>query len=369
MQTSVLIITERDDVHGHALIWALSRAGIRCDRWSISEFPDGQRTSVRIFNSSLPPSFQIAGLSQPYQSIWIRRLAPPECISRSLADADVQMAIVQARRSAEGLRSIFSRESVWINPLDRRQTVNHKPQQLVTARKVGFPIPETLISNDPDDIRRFHSEHWGNVVCKFFTPAFWQSQAGGTVSASFTSELTTDLLDNDIAFSSCPAIYQEKLPKKSDVRVTFFGSTYQAVRIWSQQSSLGSVDYRSDMRFESAMEPMKMDSHFLDRCMELSSQMGLLHGSYDFVERPDGSMVFLEINEMGQFLWLEERLPQLPMLSMFAAFSLEPRSEFRFDPARWPAHSFHTFVESEAYAEFRQELMAKAAIASFQYLE
>src|ERR1700733_14166619 len=71
MQTSVLIITEREDVHGHALIWALNRAGIHCDRWSTSDFPEEQRTSVRILNSSSPPSFQIAGLSQPYHSIWM----------------------------------------------------------------------------------------------------------------------------------------------------------------------------------------------------------------------------------------------------------------------------------------------------------
>ena len=50
----VLIITERDDIHGHALIWALDWIGVRCDRWSLSEFPEEQRTSVRISNSSLP---------------------------------------------------------------------------------------------------------------------------------------------------------------------------------------------------------------------------------------------------------------------------------------------------------------------------
>jgi hypothetical protein len=268
-----------------------------------------------------------------------------------------------------GFRSIFSPESVWINPLDARQRTNHKPLQLVSARKVGFPIPETLISNDPDEIRRFHRECRRNVVCKFFIPAFWENQAEGKVSASFTAPLTEDLLNDDTAFTSCPAIYQERLQKKADVRVTFFGSTYQAVRIWSQQSVLGLVDYRSDMRFESVMEPMEMDADFLARCMEFSSQMGLLHGSYDFVEQPDGSMVFVEINEMGQFLWLEERLPQLPMLSMFAAFSLEPHSGFCFDPARCPAHSFDEFIRSQVYAEFRQGLTAKGGIAWFRYLE
>jgi hypothetical protein len=279
------------------------------------------------------------------------------------------MALIQSRRSAEGIRSIFSPESTWINPLDARQKANLKPQQLIAAKAAGFAIPETLISNDPEEIRRFHSEHEGNIVCKFFTPAFWRSETKGTLSASFTAPLTATFLNDDTAFTSCPAIYQKHIRKKSDVRITFFGSTYQAVRIWSQESSLGAVDCRSDLRLESRMEPMELRPQLLERCMHLSAQLGLLHGSYDFVEQPNGEMVFLEINEMGQFLWLEERLPALPMLSMFAAFSLDPRREFRFDAARWPAHSFHDFLQSETYTAFRGELTSMTTGHPFHYAE
>jgi hypothetical protein len=247
----VLIITERDDIHGHALIWALDWIGVRCDRWSLSEFPEEQRTSVRISNSSLPPSFRIYGLSETYYSIWVRRLATPAVISPSLATADIPMALIPARRSCEGVRSIFSPQSAWINPLDAREKANSKPHQLLAARKAGFAIPETLFSNDPEEIRRFYREHGADVVCKFFAPAFWQKRADGTLSGSFTARLTEELLENDTAFTSCPAIYQNYVQKRSGVRITFFGSSYHAVRIWSQQSSMGAVDFRSDMRIES----------------------------------------------------------------------------------------------------------------------
>lgn len=367
---AVLIITERDDIHGHALIWALNRTGVRCDRWSLSEFPEEQRTSVRISNSSSPPRFCVPGLSEMYQSIWVRRLAPPAAISPSLATPDVEMALIQARRSCEGIRSIFSPQSTWINPLDAREKANRKPHQLLAARKAGFAIPETLLSNDPDEIRRFYREHEGSVVCKFFTPAFWENKVKGTWSGLFTARLTEELLENEIAFTSCPAIYQTHIQKKSDLRITFFGSSYHAVRIWSQHSSMGGVDFRSDMRFESPMESAELEPGFLERCRELSSQLGLLHGSYDFAEGPDGSFTFLEINEMGQFLWLEEHLPELPLLSIFAAFSLDPRPDFQFDPGHWPAHSFHAFLQSEAYPAFQRDLAAAAAAtAPFHYPE
>jgi hypothetical protein len=72
---------------------------------------------------------------------------------------------------------------------------------------------------------------------------------------------------------------------------------------------------------------------------------------------------------MGQFLWLEERLRQLPLLSMFAAFSLEPRPDFRFDPARWPVHSFHDFIQSEVFAEFWNACAVPPETQAFHYPE
>jgi hypothetical protein len=367
--SSVLIITEREDIHGHALIWALNRAGVRCDRWSFSEFPEKQHMSVRISNSTATPQFQIPGVAGDYASIWLRRLALPNAMPASLAPADIPMASVQARRSAEGIRSIFSPHSVWINPLRVRENANAKPSQLLAARSAGFPVPETLISNDPEEIRKFYHEHHGDVICKFFAPAFWRNRTTGTLSGLFTARLSEDLLADDMAFTSCPAIYQRHVHKAADVRITFFGRSYWAVRIRSQQSSSGKVDFRSDMTFESPAESMQLTEACHQRCIELSSRLGLLHGSYDFIEHSDGSLTFLEVNEMGQFLWLEERLPELPLLSAFAAFSLDARPNFRFDPARWPAHSFHEFLKSDAYGAFRRDLAAAEGEPPFHYAE
>jgi hypothetical protein len=350
-------------------MWALGRAGVRCDRWSLSEYPERQRTSVRISSSQSAPTFRIPGLRGNYLSIWLRRLAEPNAVSPSLAAADVPMATLQARRSSEGVRCVFSPDAIWINPLRSRPEANAKPVQLLAARKVGFAIPETLISNDPEEIRRFYREHGGEVICKFFTPAFWRRQSDGVLCGLFTARLNEGLLEDVQAFTSCPAIYQTLVAKKADVRITFFGSSYYAVRIRSQQSSSGALDFRSDILFESPMERMELNGALLDRCMQLSSSLGLLHGSYDFIERPDGSFTFLEVNEMGQFLWLEECIPELPLLSAFAAFSLEPRPDFRFDAARWPNHPFYEFMQSEAFTRVGQPVDAGNAGGPFHYRE
>src|ERR1700743_2072908 len=116
---SVLIITERNDIHGDALIWALGLMGVRCDRWSISDSPERQKSSIRISNLSPEPVCRISGLdsSMSYTSIWLRRLAAPQAISERLAAADTQMATFEARRFTDGMRTVLSSGAVWINPL------------------------------------------------------------------------------------------------------------------------------------------------------------------------------------------------------------------------------------------------------------
>lgn len=266
------------------------------------------------------------------------------------------MARLQARRFAEGTRTVISPGSTWINPPATGMWSTSKPYQLRIAREVGFVIPTTLFSNDPDEIRAFYREYKGNVIYKPFAPAFWKDRSAGTLRGVFTSRLNEDLLaGDDASFTSCPGIYQECIEKKAELRVTFFGSAYQAARIYSQQVTSGSLDYRSDLKGEARMEVAALDASLLEKCQAFAAKLGLLHGSFDLIERPDGSVVFLEINEMGQFLWLEERVPEMPMLALFAAFSLAPSADFNFDVRR-PHVSFHDYLKSEAYPEFRKIL-------------
>jgi glutathione synthase/RimK-type ligase-like ATP-grasp enzyme len=290
-----------------------------------------------------------------YTSIWLRRLYVPGAISDRLAAADVKMARLEAQRFAEGTRTIISPGSTWINPLASRTFSTSKPYQLRVASEVGFVIPTTLISNDPDEIRAFYREHKGNVIYKPFSPAFWTDQTTGGLQGLFTSKLTEDLMAGDEAsFTSCPGIYQECIEKRSELRVTFFGSAYLAARIYSQQVASGKLDFRSDMKGEAPMEEATLDASLLEKCQAFAAKLGLLHGSLDLIERPDGSVVFLEVNEMGQFLWLEERVPKIPTLAMFAGFSLEPSMHFSLN-ARRPNVSFHDFLKSEAYPAFEKD--------------
>jgi hypothetical protein len=133
-----------------------------------------------------------------------------------------------------------------------------------------------------------------------------------------------DLADDE-ALSSCPAIYQRKIEKAYELRVTCIGERCFTVRLDSQSRDATRMDWRADLR-----TPLKPTLHELpleveERCLMTMRRLGLVFGCIDLIVTPEGEHVFLEVNEMGQFLWVEQGEPACPMLRAFATLLVERR--------------------------------------------
>jgi hypothetical protein len=82
------------------------------------------------------------------------------------------------------------------------------------------------------------------------------------------------------------------------------------------------------------------------------NELGLVFGCMDVIEAADGSgPVFLEVNEMGQWLYVESYLPAFPMLATFCELLIEKRVQPDFMPIEQSHYSFNAFKATQAYAE------------------
>jgi hypothetical protein len=99
----------------------------------------------------------------------------------------------------------------------------------------------------------------------------------------------------------------EVVPKAYEVRITMCGSLALGVRLWSQDTSRGKLDWRRAYG-ELKMEAMEIPAEVQRRCARLLRHLGIVFGCFDFIVTPAGEWVFLEMNQMGQFLFLEDRL-------------------------------------------------------------
>jgi hypothetical protein len=87
------------------------------------------------------------------KAIWWRRPQTP-AVSPLIGSASHRMfATNEIHEALTGLW--YATEAFWINDPVRDQVAHRKVYQLRIAQEVGLPVPDTLITSDPQDAHRF----------------------------------------------------------------------------------------------------------------------------------------------------------------------------------------------------------------------
>ncbi len=91
-----------------------------------------------------------------------------------------------------------------------------------------------------------------------------------------------------------------------------------AVEIHSQEDVDSQFDWR---RGETAR--LRHELHVLPpavevQCVTLVRALGLAFGAIDLILTPDGEYVFLEINPNGQWAWIQQLRPEIPLRETLA---------------------------------------------------
>ncbi|ALN92488.1 hypothetical protein [Lysobacter gummosus] len=352
---TTLIVADPWDQHAQAVAWALDVEGEPVHIWYTHDFPQKHHVSLRIGGDS-PLSAAAPGISlyctqhrhdfqaQDIETVWLRRWYQPAA-SSDLHPADTRFSQVESNefvRSAINL--LDERPRFWVNSVQAKSRADRKVVQLMNAAAVGLKTPLSLFSNDPEQIRGFFREHGGKVVYKPITGAAWVGEE--TSHATFTSILNEELLRNDGSLSNAPGIYQTLLDKRYELRVTVMGRTVVAAKIKSQRDGNYLTDWRAnDFDENMGCERYAMPAEVEARCLALMERLGLVFGCIDIVVTTAGDYVFLEVNEMGQFLWLEGINPDLQLLDCFVRFLRSRDPRFVYD-WRAPAYRYREYWET-----------------------
>jgi glutathione synthase/RimK-type ligase-like ATP-grasp enzyme len=334
---TILIPTIQDDVHAAAVARVLEDRGHRPIRWFCGDIPSAGMATFAIGNAA-PVSTELRDAAarislDEVDVFWNRRVAPP-ILKEGLVAADREFATRETKRFVRGLLMTVSERVFSVNEYHRALAAENKLVQLRAAHDIGFAIPETLVSNDPQRIRAFLEHHESRgAICKSFRPVTWQ--ADDRVAILYTSRVTPAELPRDQILQLAPAIFQAYVPKAFEVRVTCMGGELFAARLDSQQTKGGAIDWRLADDSEMAIEPMVLPDEIERRCRAFLQRLGLVFGCFDFIVTPAGDYVFLEINQMGQFLWLELANRGFPLLQAFCDFLVSRDPAFRYEaPAR-----------------------------------
>lgn len=193
--------------------------------------------------------------------------------------------------SMEGLLG----DAQWINPRIADRRFRYKGNQLLHALDCGFAVPDSVIGNTPG-VKALLGRR---LIYKPFTYYFELPD-----KMTYTTDISeTDLSDDQ--FLDTPGIYQENIAKDHELRITVVGDAVFCCRIDPAFNRRSRQDWRAEI-FNVKYEAVQVDPALLQRLLTFQRTAGIKFGAYDFIVRESGEFVFLEVNTVGQWLWIEE---------------------------------------------------------------
>lgn len=318
---SVWIISPTKDPHAQIVMLALKSLSIPTCLIDVAEFPIELETQHRIESKHSCIRF---GKSKALHSsadcgvVWMRR--PQELtLDPRIHEDDRQFAKSEAESALRGvLHGMEFRGVPFVNPILGRTLARSRGLQLEIARTSGLKIPRTLISNDPVAVREFIGTELSAYIYKPSSPSFWPGLNGEGYRCLTTPVSANDLKD-DLAIRGAPGCYQELVQKIFDVRAIYFDGHLVCGALRSRYFKPLESDWRAHDPASVDCWPVTPPASVVDGCQRFAKKCGLVFGCFDFVVDADGEWYFLEVNESGQFLFLEKFCSEINVLSHFVS--------------------------------------------------
>jgi ATP-grasp ribosomal peptide maturase len=297
----VLVLTAPVDPTADMVIAHLKRDGWPTMRVDPARFPTGLGFTAEIAPRTCWETKLGRTWLDSVESIYYRRPGRFE-FDPAIPPEMVNWCEGQARFGFWGV--LESLPAAWINSPAAVHRAEYKPRQLEHAAAAGLMFPPTLITNDPRAVSEFGARHHeGGIITKTLYSRMPRTDDGRLSGIVYTKEVPRNRT-RDPSIAATAHLFQTKLRKRFDLRVTVVGGEVFATRIDNPDE----LDWRRG-RHNIAYQPYEMPENVLVGVRRLMRSLGLVFGALDFVVTDEGHH-FLEINPNGQWGWIENETGQ-----------------------------------------------------------
>lgn len=362
----IIVLAHPKDDHAAPVRWALEQAGYQTACWSGVSPAEQDQASLLVDEQ---PCIRLGThWLESDDVLWLRQPDPP--VHRpSASKGGVQSARLSYPAFFESIAYMLETLPVrCINRYSASRIVRNKAVQLRMAGASGLKTPATLMSNSPAAVRHFFDRYPDNAICKAFATHIWQQQGKEDLMVTETFSLNReDLPTDDEVFTYSPAIYQEKVRKQFDIRAVLMG---ERVYSFAVRTPANSLDWRHDAALRKvAVERIATPAAVESGILRFAATIGVCTGSLDLAVDRNGEWWFLEINEQGQFLWLDDLCPQAQLLEKFCAFLTVPQGSKHTLEERQGLFPSIAEYERSHQKEEALNIASVSADASFKSLE
>lgn len=208
------------------------------------------------------------------------------------------------------IRSLFQLlpDVTWVSDPENTRIASSKPLQLRVAKKMGFKIPRTVISNNPQVVLDFlkNNKDLQLIMKPVGTGHFrFSPEVNHQDLVVYTRIINPEEVRENIDLvRNCPVTFQEAIVEKIDIRITVVGRNVFAVSI-HHDADIGAgsdnVDWRNH-KLNRIYKPFRLPEDIECLCRNYVEHLGLRFGVIDMCLSSSGEYYFLEINPQGQWV-------------------------------------------------------------------
>ncbi|MFD5514092.1 MvdC/MvdD family ATP grasp protein [Streptomyces sp. NPDC127051] len=309
---TVLILTSEEDVTADLVIRRLALAGTPILRIDPADCPGRVDFTARITAGGevvghITTETRTANLSD-IRSIWVRRPGAPA----RLTEIQQEWVSLETERAFYGaLRAL---QVPWMNPLGSVARSRYKVTQLITAHRAGMSVPATLFTTVPEEAARF-AQSTKEVIVKSVSGRHPENPPATLPACRVEREAEF----SGVAYSA--TCLQEEIRAVAHLRLTVVGTELFPCFI---TPPAGVLDWRFTPEDECAWEMRDLSQSLRASVLRYMDAFGLVYGAFDFAVDEKGEFQFLEVNQGGQFGFVE-LYTGAPISESVARWLTEPR--------------------------------------------
>ncbi|NEO97833.1 MAG: MvdD family ATP-grasp ribosomal peptide maturase [Symploca sp. SIO2E9] len=321
---TVLIITFSQDNESIPLVTeAIEAKGAKVFRFDTDRYPT--EVQLDLYSGKSEGGMITDGDKQidltDVSSVWYRRMRFGQKLPDSMDQQYKEASIRECRTTVRGM--ISSLGGFHFDKMVKVDVANNKQLQLKVAQEVGLVTPRTLTSNNPQAVKQFAKECQEQGIITKMLSSFAIYGEKGEENVVFTNPVTKDDLENLEGLCFCPMTFQENVPKALELRITIVGHQVFTAAVDSQKMEGSAIDWRKEGRaLVKDWQPYNLPEDVEKKLLQLMAYFGLNYGAIDIIVTPDGRHVFLEVNPVGEFFWMEIFSPHFPISQAIAKILL-----------------------------------------------
>lgn len=275
--------------------------------FDIRELAEGKELSYRLVDDRTVVSYGDTILDD-VTGVWFRK---PQAIPTDKLPVAAQFR-AYSQDALEKHSVLFLtafEDATWVSDYYALLRANNKNLQMTLARRLGFQVPDTVITSSPKVAQEF-IEGRPRCVSKSLTPTYPEINGKQQI-------LLTTLIDKghrpDLSnLYLAPSIFQEAIDAVHDIRVTIVGDQVFPAIMNSEVEQEGKHTHTRDNRLgRPHVEAFhEFPKEMADLCVAHNRALGLNFGAIDLLLDKRGVYWFLENNPNGQWAFVEDATGQ-----------------------------------------------------------